>query len=191
MARVNALFATSVGPRNSENFDIAFSSGGRLSSIRFSLYEFLVGGNLSEKQRIQTIKLRLLSWCGILGYSSAQEALMRYSEEAKKLEETCLEALHLMQPPSPYSMQEGHYPSAPPVPNPLLKGMPGRELSASKTDGAAFAGDIDAPQILAYPMDLSRQLFSEHPLAKELELTSREKATLGLLIPEEIKSREF
>ncbi|KAL7938598.1 hypothetical protein V8C35DRAFT_328615 [Trichoderma chlorosporum] len=38
--------------------------------------------------------------------------------------------------------------SAPPVPNPLLKGLPGREVSPSKTDGAAFAfDDISAPKL--------------------------------------------
>ncbi|OAA49784.1 hypothetical protein BBO_01419 [Beauveria brongniartii RCEF 3172] len=33
---------------------------------------------------------------------------------------------------------------------PLLRGMPGREISAAKTDGAAFAGDLDAPPILTF-----------------------------------------
>ncbi|KAK1248639.1 hypothetical protein MKX08_006859 [Trichoderma sp. CBMAI-0020] len=38
--------------------------------------------------------------------------------------------------------------SAPPVPNPLLKGLPGREVSPSKTDGAAFAfDDPSAPKL--------------------------------------------
>ncbi|KAL7956530.1 hypothetical protein V8C34DRAFT_326221 [Trichoderma compactum] len=40
--------------------------------------------------------------------------------------------------------------SAPPVPNPLLKGLPGREVSPSKTDGAAFAFDDSSAPKLRY-----------------------------------------
>ncbi|KPM38435.1 hypothetical protein AK830_g8137 [Neonectria ditissima] len=58
--------------------------------------------------------------------------------------------------------------------NPLLKGMPGREISAAKTDGAAFAGDLTAPPILSYPDDLSSTEFHQHPLAHELDMTPLE-----------------
>ncbi|KAL6897153.1 hypothetical protein GGI43DRAFT_424187 [Trichoderma evansii] len=43
--------------------------------------------------------------------------------------------------------------SAPPVPNPLLKGLPGREVSPSKTDGAAFAFDDPSAPKLRYEAD--------------------------------------
>ncbi|KAL7924777.1 hypothetical protein ACQKWADRAFT_331043 [Trichoderma austrokoningii] len=43
--------------------------------------------------------------------------------------------------------------SAPPVPNPLLKGLPGREVSPSKTDGAAFAADDPSAPKLRYEAD--------------------------------------
>ncbi|KAK5995492.1 hypothetical protein PT974_03900 [Cladobotryum mycophilum] len=69
--------------------------------------------------------------------------------------------------------------AAPPVPNPLLQGMPGREISPSKTDLAAFAGDVRAIKnqpVLSYPDDLSRIKFDQHPLARELHLNSREQA---------------
>lgn len=81
--------------------------------------------------------------------------------------------------------------SAPPVPNPLLKGMPGREFSPAKTDGARFAGDSHAPPILCYPDDISKTEFLQHPLAREFDMTSLEKSMLGLLIPKELKSREW
>lgn len=74
---------------------------------------------------------------------------------------------------------------------PLLRGVPGRELSGAKTDGASWAGDHTVPQILCYPSDLSNTQFHEHPLAKELNMSSREKAMLGLLIPRELKTRNF
>ncbi|KAI8673473.1 hypothetical protein NCS55_00667500 [Fusarium keratoplasticum] len=64
--------------------------------------------------------------------------------------------------------------SAPPVPNPLLKGMPGREFSPAKTDGARFAGDLHAPPILCYPDDISKTEFLQHPLAREFDMTSLE-----------------
>ncbi|OAA66041.1 hypothetical protein ISF_03879 [Cordyceps fumosorosea ARSEF 2679] len=63
---------------------------------------------------------------------------------------------------------------------PLLRGMPGREVSVAKTDGAAFAGDVDAPPVLAYPDDLSRREFDRHPLAPHLGISPREQMQLGL-----------
>lgn len=77
------------------------------------------------------------------------------------------------------------------VPHPLLCGMPGRELSASKTDGAAFAGDFDVPPVLVYPNDLSTTDFKSHPLFASLGLTVREGAQLGLVFPKRIAGRGF
>jgi hypothetical protein len=74
---------------------------------------------------------------------------------------------------------------------PLLKGMPGREISAAKTDGAAFAMDLSAPDILIYPQDLSTTEFHVHPFARQLDLSTEEKARLGLIIPKERSSRNF
>lgn len=75
--------------------------------------------------------------------------------------------------------------------SPLLGGMPGREISAAKTDGAAFAGEIDVAPILTYPDDLSRVEFDQHPLAKHLDMTPREKIQLGLILPKQLSSRNF
>ncbi|TQW10986.1 hypothetical protein V2A60_004808 [Cordyceps javanica] len=75
--------------------------------------------------------------------------------------------------------------------SPLLRGMPGREISAAKTDGAAFAGDVDAAPILTYPNDLSRHEFVQHPLAKHLNMSPRELIQLGLLLPRQLRSRNF
>lgn len=74
---------------------------------------------------------------------------------------------------------------------PLLKGMPGRELSASKTDGAAFSMDLAAPDVLVYPDDLSQTEFHIHPLAKFLDWDNNAKAQCGLIIPKECSSRGF
>lgn len=78
-----------------------------------------------------------------------------------------------------------------PPPSPLLKGMPGREISCAKTDGAAFAGDTDAPPILTYPNDLSPFHFEEHPLAKSLDISLREKVQVALVLPKQLASRDF
>lgn len=75
--------------------------------------------------------------------------------------------------------------------HPLFKGIPGRELSASKTDGAAFAGDFDAPPVLSHPDDVTRDQWSQHPIAKSLALSSKEKAFLGLILPTDIADRDF
>lgn len=114
-----------------------------------------------------------------------------YSEETKKLEEVCLEAMHMMERMAQEVQRVGFASSAPPIPNPLLKGMPGREISPAKTDGARFAGDFEAPPVLAYPYDLSRQKFEQHPIAKELAMSQRQKVELGLILPREEKSRDF
>ncbi|KAG6005355.1 hypothetical protein E4U21_000206 [Claviceps maximensis] len=77
------------------------------------------------------------------------------------------------------------------TPTPLLKGMPGRELSPAKTDGAAFAMDFSAPDILVYPRDLSQTEFHVHPLAMYSGLGDTEMAVLGLKIPKTRSNREF
>lgn len=78
-----------------------------------------------------------------------------------------------------------------PLPSPLLRGMPGREISGAKTDGAAFAGDTEVPPILTYPNDFSTLHFEEHPLARFLALSPREKAQLALVLPRQLASRDF
>lgn len=74
---------------------------------------------------------------------------------------------------------------------PLLKGMPGRELSPAKTDGAAFAMDFSAPDVLAYPRDLSQTEYHVHPLAVHSGLSDTEMAELGLKIPKTRSNRDF
>ncbi|KAJ6441135.1 cytochrome P450 312a1 [Purpureocillium lavendulum] len=227
MARLNALFPAFSILECETDVDITPYSAGLRDSIRFSVYEHLMGDNPHSPEALQAIYMR--------------EAMMRYSEEVKKLEDTCLAALGAMEsttgvgharrrgsstgssfvavsdgskslspfvitpavgsptstlagmsrPSSSSARTSSRVASAPPVPNPLLKGMPGRELSASKTDGAAFAGDLTAPPILTYPDDLSTTEFDQHPLAREMNLSSAEKARLGLIIPKQIPSRDF
>ncbi|KAH6896873.1 hypothetical protein B0T10DRAFT_583522 [Thelonectria olida] len=58
--------------------------------------------------------------------------------------------------------------------NPLLRGMPGREISAAKTDGALFAQDTNIAPVLSYPADLSKTEFYQHPLAQELDISPLE-----------------
>jgi hypothetical protein len=74
--------------------------------------------------------------------------------------------------------------------HPLFRGVPGRELSASETDGAAFFGDSNA-SIRSVPDDIARDQWTQHPLAKGLALSTKEKAFLGLILRTEISSREI
>lgn len=185
MARLNSLFPGPCSAREHGEADLAPYSPGLRDSIRFIVYEFLMCANPLGKQQQEAIQLRILSWCGISSYPEAIAALAHYAEETNKLEFLCLEILHLAE----LDNSNSHLPSAPPVPDPLLKGMPGREISASKIDGAGFAGDFSAPPILTYPNDLSQQYFHQHPAVLWMEMTSREKASLGLVLPQEIKVR--
>ncbi|PNY23446.1 Uncharacterized protein TCAP_06621, partial [Tolypocladium capitatum] len=240
MARFNSLFPAFTFVADSEDVDLIPYSTGLRDSVRFSVFEHLMSDNPASEQAQRAIHMKLFCWCDIPGYVQAWEAMMRYSEEVKKLESTCLEALGVIErrsmggrprgsstgssfvavssdsksptvcaprastPGSPEDIvADMSFPStssnrgsagvnsAPPVPNPLLKGMPGREISAAKTDGAAFAGDHHAPPILTYPEDLSTTEFDQHSLAKDLGMTSQEKAQLGLIIPKQIPNRDF
>lgn len=228
MARLNALFPAVVLLGDEDDFDPSPYSPGLRDSIRFSVFEHLVGRDPNSEKQQQLIQMKLLSWCNIPGYDQAREALVRYMEESLKLEQVCLGILHSIernaattpkrkrrassavntsQVSSGDTSRDSHSSKlqaspdrrpipkrarpAPPASEPLLRGMPGREISGAKVDGAAFAGDLRAPPILSYPYDLSRTRFDEHPLAKDLEMSTFEKASLGLIIPKEVKSRNF
>ncbi|RDA87602.1 hypothetical protein CP532_3965 [Ophiocordyceps camponoti-leonardi (nom. inval.)] len=197
MARLNALFPVSTILRGAEDMEIAPYSVGLRDSIRFSVFEHLLSGEASSVHQQRSIHMKLFCWCDMPGYNQAREAMMKYSEEAKKLEDACLEALSAAERNRPAAdaaaaaTGDGKPGPAPPVPNPLLRGMPGREISVSKTDTAALAGDVDAPPVLAYPHDLSSVHFHQHPLAKDLDWTSRAKAQLGLVVPSQLASRDF
>lgn len=73
----------------------------------------------------------------------------------------------------------------------LLCGVPGREITPAKTDGAAFAFDFGAPDLLTYPNDLNAYEFHVHPLAHSLKMDSQQMARLGLTFPKEHSSRDF
>jgi hypothetical protein len=79
----------------------------------------------------------------------------------------------------------------PSIPTPLLGGMPGREISPASIDLSRMAGDFDEPPVPAYPADLSMTEFSQHPLARNLDIPPIEKASLGLLLPKELPPRSF
>ncbi|CVK98149.1 uncharacterized protein FPRN_10606 [Fusarium proliferatum] len=85
-------------------------------------------------------------------------------------------------PLSPWALSTSH---------PLLKGMPGREMSPAKTDGALFSQDLSAPPVLSYPDNLSKTEFFQHPFTRKLDMSPAEQAALGLILPREIDSRDF
>lgn len=78
-------------------------------------------------------------------------------------------------------------PSAPPVPNPLIRGgMPGREIVGAHTDPGAFIASVFGEKKKPPKCGkLSKTEYHHHPLAKHLELTSAEEAQLGMLLPKE------
>ncbi len=242
MARLNALFPPFAIPPSTDGLDLTPYSPGLRESIRFSIYEHLMGDENDASPKRQSLQTRLFSRCNLPGYLQAWQAFTRYAEEFKKMEIMCFEVLNevgsrrrrslsvsspiestfltsssashnsgVLTPvtrqrdtldetpplhsPSPSSVKS-NFSVTPsictrPLPSPLLKGMPGREISGAKTDGAAFAGDTDAPPILTYPDDFSTFEFEEHPLAKHLDLSLREKAQLALVLPKHLASRDF
>lgn len=73
---------------------------------------------------------------------------------------------------------------------PLLLGFPGREITGAKTDGRCWAGDFDEPAVVAYPDDVSKTEFYQHPLAREMGLSLDQQTRLGLVIPKEVRGRD-
>ncbi|KAM3502119.1 hypothetical protein MY11210_009166 [Beauveria gryllotalpidicola] len=248
MAKLNALFPPIAAAKLDSAAPLAPYSDGLRESIRFSVYEHLMRGNAIDMIEWRAFQTRLYSWCNMPGYAEARGALLRYTEEFKKMEVLCLSTLHSLESrrrslcvpespadasfltsssrssaaPSPCSsffgsdksadfesgLQDSHYSfaSGPSLSSstrraaqhaPLLRGMPGREISAAKTDGAAFAGDLDSPPILTYPHDLSRHEFDQHPLARHLDIfdsedeVEEEPVETPKLVKDKSKRRRF
>ncbi|KAJ3477096.1 hypothetical protein NLG97_g8931 [Lecanicillium saksenae] len=224
MSKLNALFPPIAAANLDSALPLAPYSEGLRENIRFCVYEHLMRGNTSDMAKWRDLQTRLFSWCNMPGYAEARDALLRYTEEFKKVEVLCLSILHSLEcrrrslcipespadssfmtsssrssaVPSPSSsfwgsdksefeldMQDSHYSLASgrslssvlrhaAQHSPLLCGMPGREISGAKTDGAAFAGHTGVAPILTYPNDLSRFEFDQHPLAKHLDMSPHE-----------------
>ena len=214
-----------------EDLDPSPCSPGLRSSIRLAVFESLAANAWCSPAHQQALSTRLFDWCGIPQYDDARNALLRYVEVLRKLEEVLAdvfaesdEAGDLIvslegdvsidsladETSTPdqtiVSRVSSHCSSSSSsgLPtgrscetslcvhtHPLFHGMPGRELSASKTDGAAFACDLNASPVRCYPNDVSREQWSQHPLARSLALSPKEKAFLGLILPAEIADREF
>ncbi|KAI9147664.1 hypothetical protein HJFPF1_12694 [Paramyrothecium foliicola] len=220
MACLNAMFPATNLLSSSDDIDPSPCSPGLRDSIRFSVFDHLVSTDTFSREKQKALEMKLFCWCDIPGYPQAYNAFMLYAEEAKKLEDVCLEAMHaceglrftfrrrasstelqnsassegfrgsdttVITPVSrPYtpngdastdtalssraSTSSGKRCSTvPSVPSPLLGGMPGREISAAKTDMAFMAGDFDTDPVRAYPHDLSLVEFCQHPLARDLD----------------------
>lgn len=93
MALLNALFPSAVHLEDSEDFDPSPYSAGLRDSIRFSIYEHLMGQNPPCEEQQEGIQLKLLCWCDIPDYDQSRHALLRYTQEAKKLEEICFQVM--------------------------------------------------------------------------------------------------
>ena len=207
MALLNSLFpsVTHLG----DVVDVAPSpcSAGLCESIRFTIFRHILSPDAFSADKLEEIRIKLFSWCGMPAYEHSRQSLVRYVEETKKLEDACFEALdaiekrtktlsgstirttsdgtslvsiHCQHDSVDSANQSFMVSPAPPVPNALLLGFSGREFLAAETDPWAF-GVGSGKREPCRP--LSQHGFDEHPLARELDLTSTEKAALGLLIP--------
>ncbi|KAI6780775.1 uncharacterized protein J7T54_001083 [Emericellopsis cladophorae] len=207
MALLNSLFSSVT--HLEDGVDVAPSpcSAGLCESIRFTIFRHILSPDAFSADKLEEIRIKLVSWCGLPDYEHSRQSLVRYVEETKKLEDACFEALDSIEkrtetlPGSTIRTtsdgmslvslhcQHGSVDNAnesvmvspaPPVPNALLLGVSGREFFAAETDPWAF-GVGKGNWKPCRP--LSQNGFDEHPLARELDLTSTEKAALGLLIP--------
>lgn len=153
--------------------------------LRFAAYSYLVGGsNRSRADQQLNLQMKLYCWSDCKSYGEAYEVMLRYGEEAKKIEDICFRTLHSSSIPSnPIAF-------ATPV-HVLLKGMPGRELSPSLTDGAAIAADCETPPVRTYPDNLSKEQFDQHPLGPEMGMPIEQQIATGLIIPQLVPSRDY
>ncbi|KAF4341994.1 hypothetical protein FBEOM_4044 [Fusarium beomiforme] len=240
MGILNALVPSEVFLKDEDDIDPTPHSRSLCDSVRFSVFEHLMSDDPFSHQRQEIIQMKLYGWCDAPEYPRARDAMVRYSEEFKKLEDICLKIMNdlerrsasafsyhaiYVEPPtlsgtcSPYSSDfppdavnggstiftpptlndsQDSTPTAPMIPLvplsslPLLKGMPGRELSPAKTDGALFAQDLSAPPILSYPDNLSKTEFFQHPFARDLDIDDEGSDMLPIPplphIPERLKA---
>lgn len=233
MALLNALMPSSVFMGPEDDVDPAPHSSGVRDSVRFAVFEYLISEDCFTQERQEVIKMKLRCWSDISDYTGVRDAMARYCEEFKKVEELSLRLMNKLEkragtvsyhavsanspmvPTTDTSCNSGPQdnftqvestvlmpnasldnkgsskkpPTIPQPPlsfHPLLRGMPGRELSAAKTDIALLARDTSQPPVACYPNDLSKTLFYQHPLARELEMTTLEQVKLGLLLPAEL-----
>ncbi|CEF86933.1 unnamed protein product [Fusarium graminearum] len=225
MALLNALMPSSVFMGPEDDVDPAPHSSGVRDSVRFAVFEYLISEDCFTQERQEVIKMKLRCWSDISDYTGVRDAMARYCEEFKKVEELSLRLMNKLEkragtvsyhavsanspmvPTTDTSCNSGPQdnftqvestvlmpnasldnkgsskkpPTIPQPPlsfHPLLRGMPGRELSAAKTDIALLARDTSQPPVACYPNDLSKTLFYQHPLARELEMTTLEQYDL-------------
>ncbi|KAM0345389.1 hypothetical protein ACHAPU_006552, partial [Fusarium lateritium] len=223
IALLNALVPSAVLLGDKDDTDPTPYSPGLRDSVRFSIFEHLMSEDSFSSKRQEIIEVKLRCWCDVPGYPRARDALVRYSEEFKKLENVCLKVMNELER---RSMTDGSYPAisgdssmlsgadtshnsslltnslqddsttrtsntsidnqhftptSPTSPcvtldfHPLLRGMPGRELSPASTDGAMFARDLSAVPVLSYPDNFSKTEFFQHPFARKLEMSFAEQ----------------
>ncbi|UNI17634.1 hypothetical protein JDV02_003962 [Purpureocillium takamizusanense] len=71
MARLNALFPANAILECETDVDVTPYSAGLRDSIRFSVYEHLMGEDPHAQEALQAIYMRLFAWCDIPGYAQA------------------------------------------------------------------------------------------------------------------------
>ncbi|KAF4994502.1 hypothetical protein FDECE_13100 [Fusarium decemcellulare] len=160
MARVNALFPPVVLLEDIDDVDPTPHSPGLRDSIRFSIFEHLMSENPFSPQQQQVIKMKLLGWCGIPEYPKVREALVRYSEECKKLGDICSTILTARQLKSANNILENGFPV---------------DSSCADTN--------DTDKDISYPHALSRPEYFLHPLMRDSDRWLR-SGTLDSLRPE-------
>lgn len=93
MALVNALFPANVEVEDSEDCDPTPYTVGLKGTIRFTLFEHLLKDEPFSKSNFDILHMKLHKWYDMLQYEDSRHALLRYTEESKKLEEACLSLL--------------------------------------------------------------------------------------------------
>ncbi|KAF5613432.1 uncharacterized protein FSUBG_640 [Fusarium subglutinans] len=177
MGMFNALVPSDVFLEDEDDVDPTPHSPGLRDSVRFSVFEHLMSDHPFSPQQQEVIKMKLSGWCEVPGYPQARDAMVRYCEEFKKIEANATQGASAIFTTATSNDNQDSAPTTPLSPwvlstsHPLLKGMPGREMSPAKTDGALFSQDLSAPPVLSYPDNLSKTEFFQHPFTRKLDMS--------------------
>ncbi|RGP72680.1 hypothetical protein FLONG3_6688 [Fusarium longipes] len=94
MALLNALMPSAVLLGDEDDIDPTPHSSGVRDNVRFSVFEHLISKECFTQERQEILQMKLRCWCDIPDYPRIRNAMVRYCEEFKKVEEICLKTMN-------------------------------------------------------------------------------------------------
>ena len=172
------------------------------NSLRLAVFHHVMSEHPFSTAMQKKIYDGVLQWTDFQKYDTCRKTLSRYNTDARKLEQACFQVMNAHEkrkkaasveffvpissaqtPGGPQNPEAG--PSDSSVGRPaLFQGMPGRELVGGVVNTHAL---VDGSGV--YPLSETTEArsptgYDEHPLARGMNMSLEEKATLGLALPQ-------